>query len=116
MIVRESELMHYGVLGMKWGHRKTASSISRSKTIKNYHEDYLKVHDGKKAYQLSDSELKKRNKRLQAEEQYTRMTQSQNKGKKAVKAIIGFAGTLNTAYGAYKTYERFGRKIVGKIS
>ena len=47
MIVRESELMHYGVLGMKWGHRKTASSISRSKTIKNYHEDYLKVHDGK---------------------------------------------------------------------
>lgn len=107
MIVRESELMHYGVLGMKWGHRKT---------IKNYHEDYLKVHDGKKAYQLSDSELKKRNKRLQAEEQYTRMTQSQNEGKKAVKAIIGFAGTLNAAYGAYKTYERFGRKIVSKIS
>lgn len=116
MLVRETELKHYGVLGMKWGHRKTTSSISRNKNIKNYHEDYLKVHDGKKAYQLSDRELRERNRRLQAEEQYTRMTQSQNTGKKAVKAIIGFAGTLNAAYGAYKTYERFGRKIVSKIN
>lgn len=116
MLVRESELMHYGVLGMKWGHRKSHSSISRKQNIKNYHEDYLKVHDGKKAYQLSDRELRERNKRLQAEKQYMRMTQSQNTGKKAVKAIIGFAGTLNAAYGAYKTYERFGRKIVSKLN
>lgn len=116
MLVRESELKHYGVLGMKWGRRKTHSSISRKQNIKNYHEDYLKVHDGKKAYQLSDRELRERNKRLQAEEQYTRMTQSQNTGKKAVKAIIGFAGTLNAAYGAYKTYEKFGRKIINKLN
>ncbi len=116
MLIRETELMHYGVLGMKWGHRKARLSVRRKKNIKNYHEDYLKVHDGKKAYQLSDKELKERNKRLQAEEQYTRMTQSQNTGKKVVKAIIGFAGTLNTTYGAYKTYEKFGRKIIKKIS
>ena len=32
-----NELMHYGVLGMKWGHRKSKSS-SNAKSVSNPHK------------------------------------------------------------------------------
>lgn len=49
MLVRESELMHYGVLGMKWGHRKSQPTLksqikNRRKSAENEaYSNYIKT-------------------------------------------------------------------------
>lgn len=76
-------IKHYGVLGMRWGVRKGQNGSSGEG-----------AHP--KAKDLSDAELQKRLKRLQAEDNYERLVakanEKNNKGAK-VKKIIESAGT-----------------------
>ena len=59
-----NELYHYGILGMRWGHRKAASNK------KSIDSSYKKAHSNTKVKYLSDKDLADANKRLNAERQY----------------------------------------------
>lgn len=114
------ELYHYGVLGMRWGIRRSKSGSSKlfGKKRKNepeIHDDYKKAHDKKSVKSMSDAELKARNNRLQMERQYATMTKKTSKGKAIVKSVIAAAGTIAAAETAYKTYSRIGSKALDTI-
>lgn len=115
----EYELYHWGIKGMKWGVRryqnKDGSLTPAGKKRRNVHDDYRRAHDGKKVSELSDRELKERNNRLQAEQQYAQLTKKKNRGAQAVKTFISVAGTITAAEAAYKTYKRIGDSSLDKI-
>lgn len=75
-------LMHYGVLGMKWGRRKFQSSVCKSKKQKradSYSSDYQETRKmrRKSSKKLSNEELKKFNNRMRLEQEYNRLSTSQ---------------------------------------
>ena len=98
------ELMHYGVPGMRWGHRKS-----------NVHDDHSKAHSKKKIKDMSNDELRSRNNRLQLERQYKDLTKKSSVGKKVVQSFIKGAGTIAAVSAAYATYKKFGNKAIGAI-
>lgn len=84
-----NELYHYGVLGMKWGVRRSPSQLGHKIRIKRkkkpsepIHEDYKKAHSKKSVSSMSDAELRNRNNRLQMERQYAQLTQRRAKERK----------------------------------
>lgn len=101
-------LEHYGVLGMKWG-------VHRSRNGGNVHDDYAKAHTKKSVKEMSDSELRSRNNRLQMEQQYYQLSKRKNRGQKVVKSLIATAGTIAAAEGAYKTYKGIAEKAVNAL-
>ena len=103
--MESSELKHYGVRGMKWGVRKK----------RVYHEDYQKAHSKKSVREMSNTELRERNNRLQMEQQYAQMTKRKNRGKQAITAIIATAATIKALDGAYQTYKKYGNGALDKI-
>ena len=100
-----SELMHYGVKGMKWGVRRKRPR----------HEDYQKAHSRKHVSEMSDKELRERNNRLQMEQQYVQLTRRKNRGAQAIKAVIAGAGTLIALDNALKTYKKYGNGALDKV-
>ena len=102
-------LYHYGVLGMKWGRRKSRSGSG------NTHADYKRAHSKTSVKNMSDKELQQINNRLQAEANYKRLTQKTGKGEKLVKSFIATAGTIVAVQGAYKTYKGLGDSAIDKI-
>lgn len=76
----DSDIMHFGVLGMKWGVRKKKNSISRKeqkkrankKTSRDYNEtEFLRK---RKVKSLSNAQLKKAITRMQLEQQYKQLS------------------------------------------
>ena len=95
-----NELYHYGILGMKWGIRRTPSQlghrIKQRKVEKQRRENLAKARQARAEHQkklksgklkpkdMTEAELRKEIQRLQLEKQYMdlkRDTYSQNKGK-----------------------------------
>lgn len=103
--MESSELMHYGVKGMRWGVRRKRTS----------HEDYQKAHSRKSVREMSDKELRERNNRLQMEQQYAQLTKKKNRGKQVVKAITAGAASLIALDSAYKTYKKYGNMALDKV-
>lgn len=115
------ELMHYGILGMKWGVRRSEKQLERArkkaekKAEKSAHDDYKKAHGKKKLKSMSNQELKEINNRLQMENQYKNLTKKKSRGKKAVDTFIATAGTIAAAEGAYKTYKKVASVTADKV-
>ena len=86
-----NELMHYGVLGMRWGHRKTSTSSSSTGSRKSKKsDDYVRAKSLKKKRlsQLSNAELKELNNRMQLEQTYKSLKKQRvSVGKKFVKDV-----------------------------
>ena len=79
-----SQLAHAGVKGMKWGVRKSAKSTTSSKSTPKATKPQKE-----KAKDLSDTELRARINRLQMEQQYKQMTNSQKSaGQKFVTDVL----------------------------
>lgn len=87
-----NELMHYGVLGMKWGVRKSRSSSGkRSGLFKKKAKASTKPQTSKKksVKDMSDDELRKAINRLEMEKRYKDLSPKQvSKGKQFVNVFM----------------------------
>jgi len=97
----EKKLEHYGVLGMKWGVRKSRTASKSSKETSALRK--------KKAFELTDEELKKVNKRLDLEQRYNQLNPSKlNNAQKAIGKVVGnIAKNVITDVGT-----RYAKKII----
>ena len=76
--MNSSVLTHHGILGQKWGVRRTPAQLGRNKSSSgkktasdDSHDDYKKAHSGKSVKTMSDAELRSKLNRLQMERQYS---------------------------------------------
>lgn len=97
----QSALKHFGILGMKWGHRKsiTPSTVGAAARTgqsvvslgQNINKGTINKKTLNKAKSLSDDELKKLTSRLELENRYINAT-TQQQGKQKVEGILSAAG------------------------
>lgn len=92
----QNELAHYGILGMKWGIRRTEAQLARARGKKTPDEDasddYKKAHSKKSVKSMSDKELRDRLNRLNMEQQYKKLTTPEKSaGQKVVEQVVGGA-------------------------
>ena len=107
-MINEEELMHYGVMGMRWGVRRASKRSGGSKKGKK-----------KKASQqpqtkrrMSNKELNARVKRMQLEKQYRDLTNDLTpKTKSKMEKLISTADTISklssSALTIYKNLNQF---------
>ena len=102
---RSGVLVHYGVRGMRWGHRKTASgdyklSGRRTKGSDDYERSRALLSRPVKS--LTNAELQALNTRLQLEQNYSSLTGSNKnvvqRGHTQLKTAVDMATTVDRAY------------------
>lgn len=112
------ELMHYGILGMKWGVRRSDAQLARARgsgeKTEDVHDDYKKAHSNKSVKSMSNKELREINNRLNMEKQHADLTKKSNKGKQIVAAFVSTASTLAAVTTAYKTYKKIAGPYINK--
>ena len=113
-----NELYHYGVLGMRWGVRRTGKNGSSSEPKRVKSEDYTRAKKLKKKRlsELSNAELNDLNNRMQLESQYKNLKkQNINVGRKFVTDLV-YETAKNTASSYASKYARQGiDKFVDKM-
>lgn len=128
---RTDELYHHGILGMRWGHRKSQTSSSsggvKRKRMSNraYRKYKSSSKDSRRAQmikrkpvnQMSNEELKTLNYRQQLEYNYRLNNPSKIKqGMTIAGAIAGGLGTIVTLHKNGSKLIGIGKRVVGKIS
>ena len=101
-------LQHYGVLGMKWGHRKarsTSSSNKKPKSTKNTTTSKPKHKPKTTQRELSDEELRAVVNRMRLEREYADLTYRASSRSKVENVVrtIGTVAALTTS--AVKIYN-----------
>ena len=105
-------LQHYGVLGMKWGHRKAKSNVSsnkKPKSTKNTTTSKPKHKPKPTQRRLTDAELREAVNRLRLEREYAELTYRNSSRAKVEKVVktIGTVAALTTS--AYKIYDNLNK-------
>ena len=105
-------LKHYGVLGMKWGHRKarsTSSSNKKPKSTKNTTTSKPKPKPKPTQKRLSDAELRAVVNRMRLEREYADLTYRASSRSKVESVVrtIGTVAALTTS--AVKIYENLNK-------
>lgn len=115
-------LMHYGVLGMRWGVRRTPEQLGRRRGT----ADAYKLAEQKRTEQekrmasktrgtLSDDELQARIRRLQQEKLLRELTEAEvSPGRKFVKDVMYDAGKQAATQVAKNSMLFAGKQFVGK--
>ena len=101
------DLYHFGILGMKWGVRRSGKSGSRTSRIEGS-EDYKKAKTlkRKRLKDMSNKEIEELSKRLQLETNYRRLNPVvKSKGRRFAEAALKAVGK--------KTAEEFNKQFVG---
>ena len=101
-------LQHYGVLGMKWGHRKAKSNVSsnkKPKSTKNTTTSKPKHKPKTTQRELSDEELRAVVNRMRLEREYADLTYRASSRSKVESVVrtIGTVAALTTS--AVKIYN-----------
>ena len=119
----ESELYHYGVLGMRWGVRKDRSRGSGRKAgyrvkTENMSEDAKVASQLKTKHvkEMSNAELRKLNDRLQLEQNYSRLNPS--KVAKGLQYATVALTALKTGMEIYNNGEKLvkiGKKVANRV-
>ena len=92
---RNKELYHFGVLGMKWGHRKSRSASSSSSKTSNPEHKFLRDTQKRNVSSLSNEELARANTRLSLENNYRNLNrQDISSGKSFVRNVAIGAATV----------------------
>lgn len=107
--MENNELTHYGVLGMKWGVRRNRSSTGSNRKPKKS-EDYIRVKSLKKKRlsQLSNTELRELNNRMQLEQQYKSLKKQQiSSGRKFINDVA-YETAKNTVSEYTRKYAKKG--------
>lgn len=92
-------LAHFGVEGMHWGIRRyqnpdgTLTALGRQRYGSD-NEEYTSAHQKRSVRSMSTKEIQDANKRLQAEEQYKKLTDSQVKKIITGAAVGALSGIL----------------------
>ena len=103
-------LQHYGVLGMKWGHRKAKSNVSSNKKPKSTKNTTTSKPKHKPTQRrLTDAELREAVNRLRLEREYAELTYRNSSRAKVEKVVktIGTVAALTTS--AYKIYDNLNK-------
>ena len=109
-------LQHYGVLGMKWGHRKARSTSSSNKKPKNTAITKPKQTPKPKQTQreLSDEELRVVINRMRLEREYADL-QYRSSSRSKVESVVRTIGTVAAlTTSAVKIYENLNK--ISKIA
>lgn len=115
-------LMHYGVLGMRWGIRRSKSSLNietgKYKKQKNWSDDAKEASriKNKNVKSMSNAELKKLNERTRLEQEYKRLNPT--KIKKGIAFVTASAALMGTVLNVYNNSDKIiqtGKKVCDKI-
>ena len=111
----ENSLYHYGVLGMKWGHRRSQAELARARAARGS----SKVTK-ESIKEMSDDELRRKLNRIQMEQQYAKLSGADvSRGKqyvdKVIKAGTTAAAVTTTAITLYNNTDKI-RKIVSAMA